>query len=130
MIRALRNAIYTTGKTVTGLTGNENFFYNEARQTTAFPYCTFKPATGVREWDSGNTFDKGLVQFTFYGKSSGSIETLAENLKAVFDFGKDNISVTGYDTVSCLQQNDIGPLKDDKTWVIVLQYFIEIQKSR
>ena len=130
MIPQLRTALYVTGKTVTGLSAT-NLFHLEAKQNTAMPYCVFKDVATPRDFDSGSSFETAVVQFSLFNRSLGAIETISTALQAVFDFGKDDLSVTGYDVVTCRQLT--GPLSipiPTGGRQIVLQYRIEVQKSR
>ena len=129
MISQLRTALYTTGKTVTGLNAT-NYYFEMAKQGNDYPYCVFYEIASPRDFDSGSKFEICVVQFSIYGKTLSSLETLSNNFKSVFDFGKDNLSVSGYDVITCIQQNEIGPSKFEKTWQIALEYRVELQKSR
>lgn len=129
MNNALRDAIYTTGKTVTGLSAT-NFRHNNVPQETAYPYCVFKGLVNPISRDSATDFEENHVQFSFYGDVVASIDTLAIALQIKFDYGKANLSVSGYTITKCLREFTIPARKIDNVWQIDLQYNIGISKSR
>lgn len=129
MNQALRNAIYTTGKTVTGLSAS-NFRFVKVPEGTNLPYVVFNEVASPTDWDSATKFETCHVQFSCYSDVLTEIETFADNIKSKFDFGKDNLTVTGYTVVKCVREFEIGPRQNDKTWEFIIQYQIEISITR
>lgn len=130
MITALKNAIYVTGKTVTGLSAT-NFNHLESKRNTPCPKCVFQDISTPSSFDSGSEYETTTVQFSLFNKTLSVIETISTAIMAKFDFGKDNLSVSGYDVITCIRR--FGPRTMPMSGggrQIVLQYIIKIQKSR
>lgn len=129
MIQALRNAIYTTGLTVTGVT-TANLWYLEAKEDTTFPYVVFSDVTDVVSRDSGTDFENYDIQFSIFSDVLTETESFSAAIKSKFDYGKSNLSVSGYTVVEVVRTLEPSVLKEDKIYHHVLQYKITISKSR
>ena len=127
MNSALRSGIYYLGKTVTGL-DTTNFFYGDAKHSQQSSYCIFYGIDNPFDFDSGSQFEVDHVQFSFFGTVLSTLETLAENFQAVFDFG--TLTVSGYSFIGMKRTLSLPARKTDKVWQIILEYEIETQKSR
>lgn len=129
MVTVLRNEIYRLGKTVSGLSAT-NIWYLEAPQNTALPYCVFTEFAHPYSFDSGSQYDEVYVQFAIYETRVSNLETLTAALKAVFDFARSSFSVTGYNVITCVRMSDLPIQKFENVYSSIIQYKIEIQKSR
>ena len=131
MIQALRSALNTTGLTCTGFT-TSNFFHERIKEGSAFPYTVYKSLPSTVSRDSATDFENNEIQFVISSDVCTEVETKATALKTVFDYGKDNLSVSGYTVVECVRTLEIGPSHLDETniWTYILQYRITISTSR
>ena len=129
MIQALRNAIYVTGQTASGISSS-NLFFDEMEEGTAFPYVVYADVTDFVTRDSATDIENQDIQFIVFSDVLTECETFGAALKVKFDYGKDNLSVSEYNVVECVRILEIGATKNDKIWNYILQYRITISKSR
>ena len=129
MINTLRTAIYNLLVEVTSL-DTTNIFYVEAPQGSALPFCVFSEFANPFSFDSFSIYETVYVQFTLFDVRVSILESLVKNVKTKFDFGKENLSISGYNVITCVRMADLPPQKFENVYSIVLQYKIELQKSR
>jgi hypothetical protein len=129
MNSALRTAIYTLGKTVTGLSSS-NFYHVQAKQGDSLPYCVFQGIDADFDYDSGTQQENSRVQFSFFGTTLSTLETIANNFKTKFDFGETSLTVSGYSVLRIDRTLDLPPRKENKVWQIILEYEFQLTKSR
>ena len=129
MDKALSAGIYTLGLTVTGLSST-NFSYLEEKHSKTGNYCVFFGVINPFSWDSAAQFEVDFVQFSFRGTNLSTLETLVNNFKAVFDFAKSSLTVSGYSVISCTRVNTKPATPFGDTYQIILEYRIETQKAR
>lgn len=129
MTAALKTGIYNAGLTVTGLSSS-NFAYDEMFQGKTGTYCTFFGINNPLSWDSASKFETDFVQFKIYGTSPTGVDGIIEALAAKFDFGRANITVSGWTVVSCVRTMTVPRRKTEDIWEADIEYRIETQKAR
>lgn len=128
MITSLREAIYTKGLTVSGLTSG-NFFFKEATQGITGMYCVFSE---IANSNAGRTtaskFEESYVQFFCYGGNQKDLETLAKNIRNKFDDSESSFSLTDY-YVLRVDWSLIRDVQLEDVKQIVVQYKISLQQK-
>ena len=130
MITVVREGIYNTGISATGFSAS-NFFYDQAPQGTSKPYCVYSLLANPYDFDSKNVYEMFHIQFSFFGDVLDTLEGLVNNIKAKFDFGRSNITITGYNVIQSVREFlSLSNLNETDTYQIVMQYKIEIKIAR
>jgi hypothetical protein len=129
MTAALKTAIYNSGLNVSGLSSS-NFAYDQMFHGKTGTYCTFFGINNPLSWDSGRKYELDYVQFKVYGTSASGVDGIIEALATRFDFGKANLTVTGWTVVTCVRTMTTPRRKTEDVWEADIEFKIETQNAR
>lgn len=127
MIPELKDGIYTKGLTLPGFE-THNFDFDKIRVDNKRPYINFFGLPTTHDFDSNNTYDVNYIQFDVYAKELSDARDFADIITDAFDFC-DDIAINGYELVVC-KRTLYTIQRHLDIWHIIIQYEIEIEKTR
>jgi len=125
MITELRQAIYNLGKAITGI--NSNFHFEQAPESTRFPYCVFSKVAGSITRDTAGEFREEYFQVNTYATTLTEAELIESRVSAKFKNAETTLNnlITTNKIYSITHQSDTQ-LKNGQVYQITQQFLIKL----
>ena len=130
MIRALKDSVYGILISVDGLGPGQVFFVEVPQrndQNQNYPVCTYNMLSNNLLRDTSRDCEENFIQITLQSPHYEGVEVAEASLRGKLKI--ENLSVSGYDVVSCVRQFSVEQRLENRHWQIIIQYKIEIQES-